>query len=145
MKQSNIVLFFTNKIYRWATLERWKIKICFLPVIRHVISWWKTICINRKMRSMTSWEQHVYVKSVERQTEKFLFACALTRFAACIMAEGEQRNNEDFIKEKQVLLESEYINSSEMREFKEWLEQITADETDYTKVKAVMEMLAKPE
>lgn len=133
-----IKLFFTHSQYRWATLQLWKMKLCSLPGIRQVIAWRRAWVFTQKMSKMTPWERYLHMKKIEEQYKKFLFACALTRMAVCIQADGEHRDDEDFLLCKQELLSKEYINDGEMSEFKAWVEELTPDETDMTKIQEVM-------
>ena len=145
MKQNRLTAFFTNSMYRWAVVQEWKMNLCALPGIKHLISWRYMWIANKKMKNMTGWEQHVYIKNIEKQSEKFCFVSRLTRLSAFIMSEVEYRSKEEFLKCKQEVLESDYINSRELSEFKQWVEKITSEERDYTKINNVIEMLAKEE
>lgn len=139
MKKSKLVLFFTDKMYRRATLELLRLKFCTLPGIRNIISYWVSWRFVQKTRHMDSWEQYVALKNMEHQTEKFVFTSRLIRLYASIMAEGEYRNDEDFLKCKQEVLECKLMEEEKLREFREWLEGIGPDETDGTRVKAVFD------
>lgn len=54
---------------------------------------------------MDSWERYVAIKNEESWNEKFVFACRLISLYTSIVAEGEYRNDEDFLKSKQEVLE----------------------------------------
>ena len=139
MKNNKIVLFFTDKMYRKATLEWMKIKFSTLPGISHIISFWVQWRFFKKTQHMDSWERHVALKNFEHQTEEFVFALRLIRLYTSIMAEGELRNDEDFLKCKQEVLECKMMEQVNLREFREWVEGITPDETDGSRVKAVFD------
>lgn len=141
MKNNKLVLFFTDKMYRKATLEWMKIKFTTLPGIRHIISLRFQYRFFKKTQHMDSWERHVELKNFEHQTEEFIFTSRLIRLYLSIIAEGDLRNDEDFLKCKQEVLECKMIEQANLQEFREWVEGITPDETDGTRVKVVFDKI----
>ena len=139
MKKNKLVLFFTDKRYRFATLELLKINFTTLPGIKHIISLWKSWRFFKKTEHMDSWESYVAIKNEECWNEKFVFTCRLIRLYASIMADDEHRNDEDFLKHKQEVLECKLMSEESLREFREWIENITPDERDGTRVKDVFD------
>ena len=140
MKKNKFLLFFTDKNYRFATLELLKIKFTTLPGIKHIISLCAQWRFYKKTQHMDSWERHVALKNVEYWNEKFVFTCKLIRLYASIMAEDEYRNDEDFLKNKQEVLECKLMAEEEdLREFREWVKSITPDERDGSRVKDVFD------
>ena len=135
MRENKLIAFFTNKIYRKATIELLKIKFLKLPGIRNIFSFWVNWRFAQKTQHMDPWERHVFLKKMEHQTEQFVFTSCLIRLYASIVAVGEYRNDEDFLKCKQEVLECKFIQQEELREFREWVQQIEPDETDGTRVK----------
>lgn len=91
---------------------------------------------------MDSWELHVNLKNMEHQTEKFVFISRLIHLYASITAEGEYRDDANFLKCKQDLLDCELMKQKDLHEFREWVEGITPDETDGTRVRAVFDSYA---
>lgn len=139
MKKNKLVLFFTDKKYRFATLELLKIKFTTLPGIKHIISLCAQWRFYKKTQHMDSWERYVSLKNAETWYETFSFTCKLIRLYASIMAEGEYRNDGDFLKNKQEVLECKLMAEEELREFREWVENITPDERDGSLVKDVFD------
>lgn len=88
---------------------------------------------------MDSWEQYLARKNMEHKHEQFVFVSRLIRLLASITAEGEYRDDESFLNSKQELLECKLMNQEDFREFREYVEEITPDETDGTRVKAVLD------
>ncbi len=129
-------LLLINKYYRWATLESIKLKFLSLPIIKHIVAWYHTYKIYKKMQGMNQWEQYVEVKNMENETKKFCFVAALIRLEACIMAEGE--NEEIFEQAKLDVLCNEKINEPCLKDFKKWLESITSSEKDYSRVQELI-------
>ena len=139
MKKSKLVLFFTDKTYRRAGLKYLQMKFCTLPGIRHIISFWVGWRYVKKTQHMDSWEQYLARKNMEHKHEQFVFVSRLIRLLASITAEGEYRDDESFLNSKQELLECKLMNQEDFREFREYVEEITPDETDGTRVKAVLD------
>lgn len=139
MKKNRLVLFFTDHMYRKATLELLKIRFLDLPVIRNIFYFWVSWRFARKTQNMNSWEQHVAFKKLEYETQELVFCSCLVRLYACIVSEGEYRNDADFLKCKQEVLECEVIQKEELHEFREYVQQLVPDETDGTRVKAVFD------
>lgn len=126
-------LLFTNKYYRWATLERIKLKFISLPIIKYIVAWYY---MYKKMQGKYPWEQYVEVKNMEDETKRFSFVAELARLQACIMAEGE--NEELFEQAKLDVLCNEEINKPRLKDFKKWLEGITSSEKDYSRVQELI-------
>lgn len=139
MRKNRLALFFTDRMYRKARLEYFKIKFLDLPVIRNIFYFGVSWRFVKKTQNMDSWEQHMALKKLEYETQEFAFCHCLLRLYACIVAEGEYRNDNDFLKCKQELLECKIIQEEEWREFREYIEQIIPDETDGTRIKAVFD------
>lgn len=139
MKRNGLISFFTNKMYRKATIELLKVKFLQLPGIRNILSFWVRWRFVKRTQHMDSWDRHVELKRMEHETEKFVFCSRLVSLYACIVAEGEYRNDEDFLKCKQEVLECKIIEQEELRKFREYIQQIEPNETDGTRVKAVFE------
>ena len=127
-------LLFTDKYYRWATLESLKLRMISLPAIRHIVSWYRAL--KMQMQGMNRWEQYVAMKNIENNSKEFSFTGALIRLQACIMAEGE--NKELFEKAKSAVLCNEIINEEKYKDFKEWLEGIDSSEKDYSRVQKLI-------
>ena len=143
MRKNKLVLFFTDKRYRFATLELLKIRFTTLPGIKQIISLWAQWRFYKKTENMDSWERYVAIKNEESWHEKFTFTCKLIRLYASIMAEDEYRNDEDFLKNKQEVLECKLMTEEEdLCKFREWVESITPDERDSSQVKDVFNKYA---
>ena len=80
----------TNKYYRWATLEKIKLRFLSLPIVKQIVTWYHTYKIYKKIQGMDQWEQYVEVKKMENGSKRFCFVAALIRLEVCIMAEGEK-------------------------------------------------------
>ena len=139
MKKNRLVLFFTDQMYRKATLEMLKIRFLDLPLIRNIFYFCVSWRFVRKTQNMDAWEQHVALKKLEYETQQHVFCHCLLRLYACVIAEGEYRNDNDFLERKQELLECQIIQKEELREFREYIQQIDPDETDGTRIKAVFD------
>lgn len=139
MRKNKLVLFFTDKRYRFATLQQLKIWFTTLPGIKHIISFWVQWRFFKKTEHMDSWERYVAIKNEESWNEKFVFTCRLIHLYTSIVAEGEYRNDEDFLKSKQEVLECKLMAEEDLREFREWVENITPAERDGTRVKDVFD------
>ena len=129
-------LLFTDKYYRWATLERLKLKLISLPGIKHIVSWYHAYKLYKKMQNMNQWEQYIALRNIENNSKEFCFTAALTRLQVCIMAEGE--NKELFEMAKSDVLCNEIINEAKYKDFKEWLEGIDSSEKDYSRVQELI-------
>lgn len=139
MKRSGLVLFFTDAMYRKATLEHLKIKFLDLPIIRNIFYFVVSWRFVKKTENMDSWEQHLAFKKLEYETQEFVFCSCLVRLYAYIVSEGEYRNDADFLKCKQELLECKIIQEKDLQEFREYVQQLESNETDGTRIKAVFD------
>lgn len=81
-------LLFTNKYYRWATLEGIKLKLISLPGIKHIVSKYYEYKIHKKIQNMSQWEQYMALRNMENDSKEFSLISALIRLQASIMAEG---------------------------------------------------------
>lgn len=129
-------LLLTNKYYRWARLEKLKLKILSLPGIKHIIAWNYAYKMYKKMKNMNQWEQYVEMREVENNSKKFSFVAALIRLEACIMAKGE--NEELFQQAKADVLGNEIINELIYQDFKNWLINIDSSEQDYSRIEELI-------
>lgn len=82
-------LLLTDQYFRWAILERLKLKFLSLPCISHIVVWQYAYRMHKKMKGMDQWEQYVAMRNEENNSKKFCFVAALIRLEVCIMAEGE--------------------------------------------------------
>lgn len=139
MKRSGLVLFFTDQMYRKATLQWLKIKFLDLPIIRNIFYFVVSWRFVKKTENMDSWDVHVELKRMQYETEQIVFCNRLLRLYACIVAESEYRNDNDFLKCKQELLECKIIQEEEFCEFKEYVQQLSPNQTDGTIVKTVFQ------
>lgn len=143
---SKFILFFKDKEFRETKIKQLKFRICLLPGVRNVISWWFGFKFAMKTKDMSSWDQHVAKMNLERTTRKTTFVCALLRLYANIAAQDEYRNDEEFLTAKREVLECEYWKDvPELSEFKQWIENITPDERDAQRVMDVLQKYNKPE
>lgn len=132
----SLKLLFTSKYYRWAILEKLKLKFILLPGIKHIIAWKNAYKTYKKIKDKNQWEQYVEMKNIENHSKKFSFIGALIRLQACIMAEGE--NTELFEQAKSDVLCNEEINEPKLKDFKEWLEKIDSSEKDYSRIEKLI-------
>ena len=139
MKKNKLVLFFTDKMFRKATLEWLKMRFLNLPGIRNIISFWFSYRFYKKTKNMDSWERHVFLKKLEHETQEFVFCSCLVRLYSCIVAEGEYRSDKDFLECKQEVLDCKIIQEEDLREFREYVQQLVPAETDGTRIKAVFD------
>ena len=139
MKKNRLVLFFTDKMYRKATLELLKIQFLDLPVIRNIFYFWVSWRFARKTQNMDSWERHVAFKKLEHETQQFVFCSCLVRLYSCIVAEGECRSDNDFLQCKQEVLNCKIIEQENLREFREYVQQLSPNETDGSRIKTVFD------
>ena len=102
-------LLLTNKYYRWATLEKIKLKFLSLPIIK----------------------DYVEIKNRERDNEIKNFIITLIRLEACVT--GDRGNEELFEQTKLDVLCSEVLYKLCLKDFKKWLESITSSE--YVEIK----------
>ncbi len=137
-------LLFTNKYYRWATLELVKNKLKSLPVITHIISWYYTCMwyrgykICKKMPNMGIEVKDIERKEVDKYLTEYSFLCALIRLKLCIMAENKNKElKELFEKAKSDILDNEII--TKYKDFKEWVEDINFNEKDYSRVQELID------
>lgn len=137
MKNNQLKLLIKDKYYREARLELLKIKIISLPVIKHVIGWYEAYKMCKQMKGMDNWEQYVTIKNKEVISQRYCFAMALLRLEVVIMA--NDIDEEMFYQAKKDVLSYDIINEPDLREFKQWLEAINQDETDYSKVQEVID------
>lgn len=134
-------LLLTNKYYRWAILERLKLKILSLPGIKHFVAWNYAYKMHKKMKNMDQWEQYVEMREIENNSKKFCFIAALIRLKAGIMAKDE--NEELFQQAKADILSNEIINEPICQDFKKWLINIDSNEQDYSKVEELINSFTK--
>lgn len=139
MKKNRLVLFFTDKMYRKATMEWIKLRFLDLPIIRNIFYFVVSWRFARKTQNMDSWEQHVAFKKLEYETQEFVFCSCLVRLYAYIVAESECRSDNDFLQCKQEVLECKIIQEEGLREFREYVQQLSTNETDGTRIKAVFD------
>ena len=139
INKNRLISFFTNKMYRKATIELFKAKILQLPGIRNILSLWVKWRFVKRTQHMDSWDRHVEFKRMEYETEQFVFCSKLVRLYACMVSEGEYRNDADFLKYKQEVLECKIIQEEGLREFREYVQQLSPTETDGTRIKAVFD------
>ena len=137
MKRNSLISFFTNKMYRKITIELLKTKFLQLPGIRHIHSLWVHWRFVKKTQHMNSWERHVEVKRVQHETVQVAFCKKLLSLYSCIVAKDESRNDKEFLKRKQELLHCEIIQEEDLREFREYVQQLSPDETNGTPVLSV--------
>lgn len=129
-------LLLTDKYYRWATLKKLELKFLSLPGVKHIVDWNYAYKMNKNMQDVSQWEQYLEMKKVEKDSETFCFVAALTRLQVCIMAEGECK--ETFEQAKADVLSNEITNEPQLREFKEWLENIESRENNYSRVQKLI-------
>ncbi|MBQ2836096.1 MAG: hypothetical protein IJE68_04615 [Clostridia bacterium] len=139
MKKNRLISFFTNKMYRKATIELFKAKILQLPGIRNILSLWVKWRFVKRTQHMDSWDRYVEFKRMEYEAEQFVFCSKLVRLYACIVSEVKYRNDADFLRCKQEVLECKIIQEEELRGFREYVQQIGPNETDGTRIKAVFD------
>lgn len=137
-------LLFTNKDYRWATLEGLKLKFTSLPVIKHIFSCYYAYKMHNKTKNMSIRDRNIAFRKMERNSKEFCFTAALIRLQACIMAEGENENLEElFENAKSDVLSNEIINEAKYKDFKDWLEGINSSEKDYSRVQELINSFTK--
>ena len=74
MKKNNaVVLFFTDKFYRWSRIEYFKLKISGLPGIKQIVFWSKYRKFCEETKNMTNYERWLEVKSIEANNKKIHF------------------------------------------------------------------------
>lgn len=143
---NKFILFFKDKEFRSNTFKYLKFRFCLLPGVRNIISWWVGFKFAMKTKDMSSWDQHVAKMNFERSARRTTFVCALIRLYACITAQDEYRNDEDFLANKRDVLECEYWKDvPELSEFKSWIESVTPEERNSEIIKNVLEKYTKPE
>lgn len=134
-------LLLTSKNFRWAILEKLKLKLVSLPGIKDAIAYYQVYKFNKKTKGKDNWDRYVlskkYVNSIDIRT----FIMQLLRLQACMMAEG---NNEELFEDaKSNILGNEIINEARFKEFKDWLESIDSTEKNYSKIQELITSLSE--
>ncbi len=145
MKQNKLLLFFTNKDYRRMIFLWVKLRLRTLPGIRHFMSFLYGLRHYLRTRKMSSWERYIENKKNEQEIKENLFYLALCMLRTAINADPESNVKKNLMEYKQDVLSSELINDRELAKFKEWVQQITQDETDATKIQEVIDWIEKKE
>lgn len=88
--------------------------------------------INKKMKTMTRWEQYVFEKELMRPFLKTNFACKLVNLNIWLIAKAEYKteNEEEFQELKEKILQDPIIGGMEFCEFRKWLESIDSSIQD---------------
>lgn len=131
-----IKLLFTNKYYRWAILEKLKLKLISLLGIKHIVAWIHGYKMHKEMQNMNQWERYVAFRELENNTKTYGFVCALIRLKVCIMTEFS--NKELFEQAKSDVLCNEIIAGAKYKEFREWVQGIDLAEKDYSRVEELI-------
>lgn len=148
MKKSKLFLklqlLFTSKLYRRVTILLLKNKILSLPGIRNIISLYETHEMYKGIHELSNFDQYTAIKTLESNSnidkissQNFCFKLSLILLKTVITSndtsekEFEQAKND-------VLSYEDIINNPNLQEFKEWVENIDKNETDYSKVQAVI-------
>ena len=134
-------LLLTSKNFRWAMLEKLKLKFVSLPGIKDVIAYYQVYKFKKQIRGKDNWERYVAVKNYENHSNIKCFIMQLLCLQASMMAEGN--NEEIFEKEKSKILDNELINEARFKDFKDWLESIDSTEKDYSKIKELITSLSE--
>ena len=129
-------LLLTDKYYRWARIERLRLKFVSLPIIENIAAWYYTYKMHRKIQSMSQWKRCAGLRNVEENSKEFEFTTALIRLQVCIMANG--KNRKLFEQAKFEVLCNEMINEAKYKDFRKWLEEIDSSESDYSKVQELV-------
>ena len=109
--------------------------------LKDIIAWYHGYKMYKEMQGMDKWEQYVATRDADNASQKYCFALALIRLLAVIMADNVEEGM--FYKAKNDVLSYEIINKPNMREFKEWVEKIDHNETDYSKIQELLDNLTK--
>ena len=136
MNSNELKLLVTDKYYRWAKLEKLKLKIVSLPGIKRIIVLYGEYKMYKKMKGMDNWEKYVAMKNFEYNSQKYRFCMALLRLEVAIMVDNIDK--ELFYQAKEDVLSNDIINEPNLKEFKQWLIEIDHNETDYSKVQEVI-------
>ena len=132
-------LLLTDKYYRWATLEKFKLRLLSIPTIKHTVAWFYAYKLYVKMRGKNKWEKYVEIKNMENDLKKFYFVAKLIRLEACIINKcSTEEVKEMFNQTKSAILRNEMINEPYLKEFKSWLESIDSSETDYSRIRELI-------
>lgn len=142
MKKNNaVVLFFTDKFYRWSRIEYFKLKITGLPIIKRIVILNKTRMFYKETKNMTNWERYLEIKAIEANSMKIHFITALLNLKTSILTTDKVL----FEKAKKDVLTSELIEETSFRELKAWIEKSHVYENDTSKVDEALKSFVEGE
>ena len=114
MKKNNaVVLFFTDKFYRWSRIEYFKLKIFGLPIIKKIVIFNKTRKFYKETKNMTNWERYLEIKSIEANSKKIHFITALLNLKTSILTTDKVL----FEEARNDVLASELIEETSFKDF----------------------------
>ena len=136
MKNNPIVLFFTNKFYRWSRIQYFKLKMTDLPIIKEIVIGNETRKFYKKTKDMTNWDRYCEIKSIEANNNKLHFIATLLTLRTSILTADKTQ----FEKAKNDVLSSKLIMELQFSKFKSWLENVDVYENDTSKIDEVLSL-----
>ena len=138
----------TSKLFWVKILKYLKVKLMYLPGVHYIVVRYMAYKEFKENMKLDNWERYVRRKEKTQKAEKKLaqecFCKKLSLLELIILSESVDEM--EFNERKSEVLSDEMINAPELKEFKEWLENYSADNidyTDYSKIEGVLDLLEK--